>query len=128
MSPPHASAGAAVMSRAAEATTRESHGRRIDRPPCVWAWDRCCSTGSDAPAGLSVPPATTRGEAARIATGVNTVWASRPPRRPIRRRPDPRDCGGYRSHERPARRGPCLLYTSDAADDLLCVDLGGRRI
>src|SRR5450756_2927157 len=33
-----------------------------------------------------------------------------------------------------ARAGPvgpwrvCLLYTSDAADDLLCVDLGGRRI
>ena len=25
-------------------------------------------------------------------------------------------------------RVPCLLYTSDAADDLLCVDLGGRRI
>src|SRR5665213_936024 len=24
--------------------------------------------------------------------------------------------------------GGCLLYTSDAADDLLCVDLGGRRI
>src|SRR5450756_568268 len=23
---------------------------------------------------------------------------------------------------------PCLLYTSDAADDLLCVDLGVRRI
>src|SRR5680860_1872545 len=23
--------------------------------------------------------------------------------------------------------GGCLLYTSDAADDLLCVDLGGRR-
>ena len=23
---------------------------------------------------------------------------------------------------------PCLLYTSDAADDLLCVDLGGRGI
>ena len=22
----------------------------------------------------------------------------------------------------------CLLYTSDAADDLICVDLGGRRI
>ena len=22
----------------------------------------------------------------------------------------------------------CVLYTSDAADDLLCVDLGGRRI
>ena len=26
------------------------------------------------------------------------------------------------------RTGGCLLYTSDAADDLLCVDLGGRRI
>eukprot|EP00657_Telonema_sp_P-1_P009540 TRINITY_DN3788_c0_g1_i4.p2 TRINITY_DN3788_c0_g1~~TRINITY_DN3788_c0_g1_i4.p2 ORF type:complete len:130 (-),score=17.25 TRINITY_DN3788_c0_g1_i4:118-507(-) len=27
-----------------------------------------------------------------------------------------------------APSGTCLLYTSDAADDLLCVDLGGRRI
>ena len=27
-----------------------------------------------------------------------------------------------------ARSRTCLLYTSDAADDLLCVDLGGRRI
>src|SRR5450756_208847 len=26
------------------------------------------------------------------------------------------------------RTNICLLYTSDAADDLLCVDLGGRRI
>ena len=26
------------------------------------------------------------------------------------------------------QQGRCLLYTSDAADDLLCVDLGGRRI
>src|SRR5450756_1647728 len=26
------------------------------------------------------------------------------------------------------QRSTCLLYTSDAADDLLCVDLGGRRI
>ncbi len=25
-------------------------------------------------------------------------------------------------------RYSCLLYSSDAADDLLCVDLGGRRI
>src|SRR5659263_248518 len=28
----------------------------------------------------------------------------------------------------PMENGTCLLYTSDAADDLLCVDLGGRRI
>ena len=27
-----------------------------------------------------------------------------------------------------SQSGNCLLYTSDAADDLLCVDLGGRRI
>src|SRR5665213_1437898 len=27
-----------------------------------------------------------------------------------------------------SHRNSCLLYTSDAADDLLCVDLGGRRI
>ena len=26
------------------------------------------------------------------------------------------------------RIGACLLYTSDAADDTPCVDLGGRRI
>ena len=31
------------------------------------------------------------------------------------------------SNEGP-RRFPCLLYTSDAADDMQCVDLGGRRI
>ena len=28
----------------------------------------------------------------------------------------------------PPASDTCLLYTSDAADDLLCVDLGGRRI
>ena len=27
--------------------------------------------------------------------------------------------------ETPGEQGACLLYTSDAADDLLCVDLGG---
>ena len=26
------------------------------------------------------------------------------------------------------RNEACLLYTSDAADDMQCVDLGGRRI
>ena len=32
------------------------------------------------------------------------------------------------SRTRKGKRKTCLLYTSDAADDLLCVDLGGRRI
>src|SRR5665213_346551 len=36
---------------------------------------------------------------------------------------------GYVGDEqRVAQAYSCLLYTSDAADDLLCVDLGGRRI
>ena len=34
-------------------------------------------------------------------------------------------CLGY---EYIKRFGLCLLYTSDAADDMQCVDLGGRRI
>src|SRR5450756_2327080 len=33
-----------------------------------------------------------------------------------------------RPHRHDPRGWACLLYTSDAADDLLCVDLGGRRI
>src|SRR5450756_2883950 len=42
--------------------------------------------------------------------------------------------GGRRAFQRvvlvefPQKGTFCLLYTSDAADDLLCVDLGGRRI
>src|SRR5450756_2206037 len=31
-------------------------------------------------------------------------------------------------YDREYKPVPCLLYTSDAADALLCVDLGGRRI
>ena len=32
------------------------------------------------------------------------------------------------SRKAPARKKPCLLYTSDAADERSSVDLGGRRI
>ena len=35
---------------------------------------------------------------------------------------------GFREKLHGAEFNICLLYTSDAADDLLCVDLGGRRI
>ena len=34
----------------------------------------------------------------------------------------------FRFFRRVVEQAGCLLYTSDAADDLLCVDLGGRRI
>ena len=36
--------------------------------------------------------------------------------------------GDFFAGEQRFKLGNCLLYTSDAADDLLCVDLGGRRI
>ena len=40
---------------------------------------------------------------------------------------DHREINALPAHRKPADHH-CLLYTSDAADDLLCVDLGGRRI
>src|SRR5659263_554918 len=50
-----------------------------------------------------------------------------PPRRATPHLPLPD--AGHRDGLRPSQtQGCCLLYTSDAADDLLCVDLGGRRI
>src|SRR5680860_124603 len=39
-----------------------------------------------------------------------------------------RHCQNYQISLQAPLINPCLLYTSDAADDLLCVDLGGRRI
>src|SRR5450756_2725816 len=49
-----------------------------------------------------------------------TIWS----RLPSGARPREHEAPGARE----ARTSHCLLYTSDAADDLLCVDLGGRRI
>ena len=31
------------------------------------------------------------------------------------------------AHQPHLKKNTCLLYTSDAADDMQCVDLGGRR-
>ena len=42
-------------------------------------------------------------------------------------KPDDRDQAKNSTHHL-GQPGDCLLYTSDAADDLPCVDLGGRRI
>src|SRR5450756_456497 len=41
-------------------------------------------------------------------------------------RVDDTDQQGAKARETLAQMANCLLYTSDAADDLLCVDLGGR--
>ena len=40
----------------------------------------------------------------------------------------PSDASSYRDKSELSEWQACLLYTSDAADDLPCVDLGGRRI
>ena len=41
---------------------------------------------------------------------------------------EPQNTEVLSEEEQDSLRVGCLLYTSDAADDLLCVDLGGRRI
>ena len=46
----------------------------------------------------------------------------------LRSRPAEGTCRGVPSRRPASGLLLCLLYTSDAADDLLCVDLGGRRI
>ena len=52
--------------------------------------------------------------------------------RPGYRHPVRADWPGYRhtisGHSPPPLQKHCLLYKSDADDDLLCVDLGGGRI
>ena len=46
---------------------------------------------------------------------------------PVRKPKNPRIRGSSLLHT-PHQLEICLLYTSDAADDMQCVDLGGRRI
>src|SRR5450756_2311661 len=69
----------------------------------------------------AVPDRADPREVARHAVG-DALARHRPQRalevRPV---PDAETIGRAAAHA-------CLLYTSDAADDLLCVDLGGRRI
>src|SRR5665213_3853360 len=56
-------------------------------------------------------------EECHVCARANPEAGRRPLRRSVAAAPVPSRC-----------RPRCLLYTSDAADDLLCVDLGGRRI
>src|SRR5450756_3225552 len=46
----------------------------------------------------------------------------------LRKSGGPLGLSGFLREHYTSSRESCLLYTSDAADDLLCVDLGGRRI
>src|SRR5665213_2866562 len=74
----------------------------------------------------------TEGHETRKSLGTVGVW---PRRRDRFRVPGPCThhlAGRFRfrdgDHRKKGLFFDCLLYTSDAADDLLCVDLGGRRI
>src|SRR5450756_1673432 len=120
-------------------TLSSAHHTAISaRPPSTDTWAAAAKAGA-LPArlppwcrlGLARGPDGARGGRSaqrrpRHARGAQPA-AHRPARGPAvhhgaQRRREP----GARGHRR--RRGPlCLLYTSDAADDLLCVDLGGRR-
>ena len=70
---------------------------------------------------------------AQESRGLGDVYKrQRHARGPGEKRPGPGVPNMHRQRHRTDGRGAlfprCLLYTSDAADDLLCVDLGGRRI
>src|SRR5680860_1358531 len=100
----------------------------VERPhaPAVSGNDRACDGQAEARA---------RRPADRVRAGFDSVA-----RDSRRRAPGPRPRGvtpvetledlllGARGQARAVipHPDPCLLYTSDAADDLLCVDLGGR--
>src|SRR5680860_1879098 len=79
------------------------------------------------PARILAPPSTTSTRVRRTAAAMTATHNDTDPRSA------PRTGRVPRYIRRPligflTGTGPCLLYTSDAADDLLCVDLGGRRI
>src|SRR5450756_3115993 len=54
------------------------------------------------------------------------IWVRVFPDKPVTKKPQETRMG--KGKGAPEQWVACLLYTSDAADDLLCVDLGGRRI
>ena len=59
-----------------------------------------------------------------VASGVAVAGAARRPAAADAELPPP----GLAPHHPPLHPHPCLLYTSDAADERSSVDLGGRRI
>ena len=77
-----------------------------------------------APRALALwsPPAPARDKASHAD---RTAAAGRPRRGPHMAKPNQTETEASAPR---AAAGRCLLYTSDAADDTPCVDLGGRRI
>src|SRR5680860_1290161 len=81
--------------------------------------------------GVPGPPATPIDQERKCLSRATNVPVSRP--RGTRQAPRVLRCRSAALSVSPTTIDPlsvlsCLLYTSDAADDLLCVDLGGRRI
>ena len=89
-------------------------------PPTARTWPRpsprrCCTSTVTTPTRASAP------HGWRSTTGRRTTRTSSSTWSPTA------DAGTTRATTR-ASRSPCLLYTSDAADERSRVDLGGRRI
>src|SRR5680860_1835097 len=88
-------------------------------------WQKRITSLSLLPLGLKSDPPLPPPKGSPVRAFLNTCSKARNFRMP-------RFTDGW--NRRPPLYGPrelfisCLLYTSDAADDLLCVDLGGRRI
>src|SRR5450756_3237307 len=105
--------------------------------------DRCQAPSTRSGRGKGAPPSRTMDSREQMSTraGQAPHYGEKEPGTtfPVPDYPQPnrdRTRGGYAktdlsvSERRNCRTRArcCLLYTSDAADDLLCVDLGGRRI
>src|SRR5665811_2615029 len=84
----------------------------------------CTRTTLEGSAPLTVDPPRCVAEV----TGVASDYNAPPPMSCPDPRWSTRRTGGRATRRRCADSGDCLLYTSDAADDLTRVDLGGRRL
>src|SRR5450756_2657670 len=115
---------------AASAATRVATASLPTAVSDPWAGDGVAAAADAATAGVAAAPAVPSWSAAKVIPDESTAesTAASTTRRALPAR-DGRS-GGFGRSRTGAKTGgdTCLLYTSDAADDLLCVDLGGRRI
>src|SRR5450756_3212506 len=119
----------AVEDGLSQLSARQERRRRQPLPP------RFPKSEPDQPGGDEPPAQQEGGETAAPlrSVGAEEVPATSAAREGPQTSPEPRSTPSVHqpappSPLRAAQHYICLLYTSDAADDLLCVDLGGRRI
>src|SRR5450756_923489 len=102
-----------------------SFGDYFKREAIHWAWEFLTE-------GLGIPPERLAATTYKDDEIARAVWRDEiglpPERMAVWGDVDAGDDANFWRMAETGPCGPCLLYTSDAADDLLCVDLGGRRI